>query len=103
VPLTPDDYRAPLARAEQHAREWLESLPERPVRPSQGIEQLEAAFAGALPEHPSDPAAVIDELARLAEPGLMAIGSGRFLVILTMIEKARETNYACVCLTHTLV
>jgi len=78
VPISPEDYRAPLERAAQHAGEWLDSLPSRPVKPREGIEQLEAAFARELPEHPSDPAEVVDELARLAEPGLMAIGSGRF-------------------------
>jgi glutamate/tyrosine decarboxylase-like PLP-dependent enzyme len=78
VPLSPDDYRAPLARAARHAAEWLDSLPSRPVKPREGIERLESAFARALPEGPSDPADVVDELARLAEPGLMAIGSGRF-------------------------
>lgn len=31
-----------------------------------------------LPDRPTDPIVVVDELARLAEPGLMAIGSGRF-------------------------
>jgi len=76
--MTPDDYREPLAHASAHAIEWLESLPERPVGPREGIGQLEEAFAGALPEHPLNPTAVVDELARLAEPGLMAIGSGRF-------------------------
>ena len=78
MPLSPDDYEAPLDRAVLHAREWLDSLPTRPVAPAEGIEGLESAFDAALPEHPSDPAMVVDELARLAEPGLMAIGSGRF-------------------------
>ena len=78
MPLSPDDYEAPLDRAVLHAREWLDSLPTRPVAPADGIENLESAFDAALPEHPSDPAMVVDELARLAEPGLMAIGSGRF-------------------------
>ncbi|MGD8166990.1 pyridoxal phosphate-dependent decarboxylase family protein [Herbiconiux sp. P16] len=78
MPLSPDEYRAPLARAALHAGEWLDSLPTRPVKPREGIDELESAFAGDLPEHPSDPAEVVDELARLAEPGLMAIGSGRF-------------------------
>jgi glutamate/tyrosine decarboxylase-like PLP-dependent enzyme len=78
VPLSPDDYRAPLAQAALHAGEWLDSLPTRPVKPREGIEQLEQAFSGSLPEQPLDPASVVDELARLAEPGLMAIGSGRF-------------------------
>jgi len=76
--VTPEDYREPLDRAARHAIEWLDSLSERPVGPREGIAQLEQVFSDALPEHPSDPAAVVDELARQAEPGLMAIGSGRF-------------------------
>ena len=78
VPLTPEDYREPLAHATAHAIEWLDSLPGRPVGPREGIAQLEEAFSGGLPEHPSDATEVVDELARRAEPGLMAIGSGRF-------------------------
>ncbi|MCS5719754.1 aminotransferase class V-fold PLP-dependent enzyme [Herbiconiux sp. CPCC 205763] len=78
MPFTADEYRAPLAQAVQHATAWLDSVPTRPVKPREGIDELESAFSGSLPEHPSDPAAVVDELARLAEPGLMAIGSGRF-------------------------
>ena len=78
MPLSPDDYRAPLARAVAHAAEWLESIPSRPVHPQQGFVQLESAFAMDLPDDTTAPADVIDELARLAGPGLMAIGSGRF-------------------------
>jgi glutamate/tyrosine decarboxylase-like PLP-dependent enzyme len=78
VPLSPDDYRAPLAHAASHATEWIDSLTSRHVRPQANIEQLETAFAMALPDAPMDPSEVVDELARLAEPGLMAIGSGRF-------------------------
>jgi glutamate/tyrosine decarboxylase-like PLP-dependent enzyme len=78
VPLTPDDYREPLAHAAMHAAEWLNSLATRPVKPREGVAELERAFDRALPERPSDPTEVVDELARLAEPGLMAIGSGKF-------------------------
>ena len=78
MPLTPDEYRAPLAQAAAHATEWLNSLPSRPVSPRENVEQLETAFARELPEGPTDATEVVDELARLAEPGLMAIGSGRF-------------------------
>jgi glutamate/tyrosine decarboxylase-like PLP-dependent enzyme len=78
VPLIPDDYRAPLAHAAAHATEWLQSLPSRAVGPPKNIEQLESAFARELPELPTDATEVVDELARLAGPGLMAIGSGRF-------------------------
>ena len=57
---------------------WLASIPTRPVAPQVGAEKLAAQFSAPLPEHPTDPAEVIDELARLAEPGLMAMPSGRF-------------------------
>ena len=76
--MNPDDYRAPLERAAAHAAEWLNSLPLRQVGPREGIDRLESAFARDLPDGPSDPADVVDELARRADPGLMAIGSGRF-------------------------
>ena len=76
--MNPDDYRAPLERAAAHAAEWLNSLPLRQVGPREGIDRLESAFARDLPDGPSDPAEVVDELARRADPGLMAIGSGRF-------------------------
>lgn len=78
MPLSPDEYRAPLAHAAAHATDWLNSLPSRQVSPQENIEQLESAFAIELPEGPTDATEVVDELARLAEPGLMAIGSGRF-------------------------
>lgn len=78
MPFSPDDFRAPLAHAAAHASDWLDSLPSRRVSPQGNIEQLESAFARELPEGPTDPTEVVDELARLAEPGLMAIGSGRF-------------------------
>jgi len=78
VPLSPDEYREPLAHAVQHASDWLNSVPSRRVRPRDTIDQLESAFALDLPEGPTAATEVVDELARLAEPGLMAIGSGRF-------------------------
>jgi glutamate/tyrosine decarboxylase-like PLP-dependent enzyme len=74
----PDAYRAALDRAREHSLEWLASIQDRPVPPRATADQLAASFSVPLPEHPLDPAEVIDELARLAEPGLMAIPSGRF-------------------------
>lgn len=78
MPLEPDDYSAALDRAQVHARAWLESLPTRPVRPAATADELLSAFGGPLPEHPTAAADVVDELAAKAEPGLMAIPSGRF-------------------------
>jgi glutamate/tyrosine decarboxylase-like PLP-dependent enzyme len=76
--VSPDDYRAPLDRAARHATAWVDSLATRPVRPREAIEALTRAFDEPLPEGATDPAEVVDRLAETAEPGLMAIGSGRF-------------------------
>jgi glutamate/tyrosine decarboxylase-like PLP-dependent enzyme len=74
----PDDFDPALDRAHAHATGWLTSLPTRPVRPGRTADELLADFAFPLQEHPITAAAVVDELARLAEPGLMAMPSGRF-------------------------
>lgn len=76
--FNPDDYRAALDVAHERALAWLDSVPDRPVRPTAGIEAQEAVFSGPLQNGPLDPAAVVAELAEKAEPGLMAMDSGRF-------------------------
>jgi len=63
-------YDKALERASTHAREWLASVPERPVGPRKSADQMAALLARPLPEQPSDPAEIIDELAELADPGL---------------------------------
>ena len=73
-----EDYRAALERAQEHALRWLDSVRTRPVGPQVDADTLAVGFAAPLPLQPTDPATVIDELARLAEPGLMAMPSGRF-------------------------
>lgn len=76
--IRPEQYTRALDRARAHALDWIESLPERAVAPSDDVDAMKRTFGGPLAEGPSDPAAVVDELAVQAEPGLMAIGSGRF-------------------------
>lgn len=78
MPARPGEYAPALARAQEHANRWIDSLPSRPIGPRQDAEQLLARFSMPLQELPIDAAAVVDELARLAEPGLMAIPAGRF-------------------------
>jgi glutamate/tyrosine decarboxylase-like PLP-dependent enzyme len=73
-----DEYRDALSRAEGHALEWLASVNDRQVGPTASIDELVEAFGGSLNSEPRDPGAVVDELARLAEPGLMAMPSGKF-------------------------
>lgn len=72
------DERALLAHTAEIAADYLETLDRRPVRPEAGYGELMQALAGPLPEAGLDPHAVVDELAALAEPGLTAMGSGRF-------------------------
>ncbi|ROP74008.1 aminotransferase class V-fold PLP-dependent enzyme [Curtobacterium sp. PhB115] len=76
--LDPNDYRQALERASEHALDWITSLPERSVPPEIDVGGLLAAIDRPLPDDGADPAAVVDELATLAEPGLMAMPSGRF-------------------------
>ena len=51
---------------------------ERRVAPSVTADELSTVFGGPLPAHGCDPADVVDLLAEGAEPGLMAMPSGRF-------------------------
>ncbi|HEX3337307.1 MAG TPA: aminotransferase class V-fold PLP-dependent enzyme [Jatrophihabitans sp.] len=74
----PEDYKAALDAAATAARRWLTSVPERPVPPRRNADELRAGFGEAIPDGPSDPRTVIDTLAAAADPGLMAIASGRF-------------------------
>jgi hypothetical protein len=73
-----EQYDAALTRAAEHARSWLGSVRSRPVAPRASADELVVAFGGPMPAHGCDAADVIDLLATTAEPGLMAIGSGRF-------------------------
>ncbi len=67
-----------LDRAHLHATAWLDSVPDRPVGAAATYEQMLEALGGPVPAGPTDPAAVVDELATAAEPGLTAMQGGRF-------------------------
>ncbi|HQR26481.1 MAG TPA: pyridoxal-dependent decarboxylase [Nocardioides sp.] len=73
-----EDSAAALARAHEHATRWLASLAERPVPPQATLEEVTAALGEALPDGPSPSVGTVDLLARACEPGLTAMGSGRF-------------------------
>jgi glutamate/tyrosine decarboxylase-like PLP-dependent enzyme len=72
------DVSEVLARTTQIAAGWLKSLDSRPVGERASVEELRARLGGPLPGGPADPLAVVEELARAAEPGLVAIPSGRY-------------------------
>jgi hypothetical protein len=78
VTADPDVYSEPLDRAHAHVMQWLESPCTRSVSPRLNAEQVAATLAGPLADAGIDPAEIVDTLALIAEPGLMAIGSGRF-------------------------
>jgi glutamate/tyrosine decarboxylase-like PLP-dependent enzyme len=71
-------YERVLQAAALHAREWLEQLPDRDVAPRVGADEIRDRALALLAEAPVAAERVVDELAALVEPGLMAINSGRF-------------------------
>ncbi|MBP2216877.1 pyridoxal-dependent decarboxylase [Arthrobacter sp. CAN_C5] len=73
-----EDYTEAMAAAVRHSTAWLHSLPERRVGPIAAAHDLTDAFGGPLPRQGMSAKDVVDFLARTAEPGLMAMPSGRF-------------------------
>jgi glutamate/tyrosine decarboxylase-like PLP-dependent enzyme len=73
-----DDVRRLLEETAAIAAGYLETLGERPVFPDVTPEQLREALGGPLPEHPLEPRQVVAQLAAAAEPGVVAMGSGRY-------------------------
>jgi glutamate/tyrosine decarboxylase-like PLP-dependent enzyme len=67
-----------LETAAAHATQFLRGLADRPVAARAGAEELRARLGGPLPEHPSDPAEVVAQLAKLADDGLVATAGPRF-------------------------
>ncbi len=67
-----------LLRTAEIAGGWLRSLDTRPVAAPATVDELRSRLGGPLPRGPADPLAVVEDLARAAEPGLVAIPSGRY-------------------------
>ena len=72
------DDRELLRRTAEIAADFLGTLDDRPVWPPASIDELRAALGGPLPESPSEPLAVLEELVRAAEPGVVGMQSGRY-------------------------
>ena len=73
-----DDARRLLELTASIAADYVESLGDRRVFPDVTPEELRAALGGPLPEEPLDAREVVTELAAAAEPGVVAMGSGRY-------------------------
>jgi glutamate/tyrosine decarboxylase-like PLP-dependent enzyme len=67
-----------LKRTTDLAVEFLDGLPQRRVGPVVPIEDLRAALGGPLPERGEEPLAVVERLARSADPGLVATAGPRY-------------------------
>jgi glutamate/tyrosine decarboxylase-like PLP-dependent enzyme len=72
------DVRALLHRTADLAADFLDSLEERPVFPHVSVDELRTALHVPLSDESIDPKQVVEELAAAAEPGLVAMPSGRY-------------------------
>jgi glutamate/tyrosine decarboxylase-like PLP-dependent enzyme len=61
-----------------YAQTFIESLDERRIQPTVTADELHERLGGPLPEEGSEPDAVVAELIEAAEPGIVAIPSGRY-------------------------
>jgi len=65
------------------AIEYLRGVDDRPVVPRIEADELRRRLGGPLPEGPQDPVAVVRRLAEDADPGLVAVGGGRYFGFVT--------------------
>jgi glutamate/tyrosine decarboxylase-like PLP-dependent enzyme len=72
------DHRALLRQTADLAADFLDGLPSRPVRASASHEDLVAAMGGALPDRGEAAGEIVDHLAAIADPGLIASAGPRF-------------------------
>jgi glutamate/tyrosine decarboxylase-like PLP-dependent enzyme len=73
-----DPLKDVLGLTAEYAAQFLGSLDERPIRAEASVEELRDALGGPLPEAGREPAQVIAELIAGAEPGVVAMPSGRY-------------------------
>src|SRR4051794_34864732 len=64
--------------AAELAVDYLDRMSDLPVREEASLDELRAALRVPLNDAPLDPAAVVQELARAAEPGLAHVQSPRY-------------------------
>lgn len=73
-----DDQRGALEAAHRHAVAWLDSVGDRAVPPRASVEDVVVRLGERLPLDPRPATETVDLLASACEPGLTAMGSGRF-------------------------
>ena len=67
-----------LSLTADYAAQFLATLDERPIRADASIEELREALGGPLPQTGTDAMQVVADLIAAAEPGVVAIPSGRY-------------------------
>jgi glutamate/tyrosine decarboxylase-like PLP-dependent enzyme len=71
-------YKRSLEIAAKYSQMWLDNIASRGINPTKSVDEMLEIFGGALPVGSTNPAEVIERMARLGEQGLMNMGSGRF-------------------------
>ena len=74
----PENLSLLLDKARQFAGEYIESLEERPVFPDEKSLRAMDALVEPLPEHPSDPSMVLDQLQKIGAPAVVTQTAGRY-------------------------
>ncbi len=77
--MTAPADRGLLTRTAELAQAYLEGQEARPVAHPVVMAELVEALGGPLPDEPGDPLAVVEDLARAVDPGLVVTTGGRFL------------------------
>jgi glutamate/tyrosine decarboxylase-like PLP-dependent enzyme len=72
-----------LKRTREIAESFLAGVDDRPVFPSTTFSELVASLGGPLPDEPQDPLTVIEDLAKAADPGLVASPGPRYFGFVT--------------------
>jgi glutamate/tyrosine decarboxylase-like PLP-dependent enzyme len=73
-----NDVRELLELTAAIAADYLGTLDSRPVFPHVTPDELRAALGGPLPDEPTDPRELVTALTAAVEPGVVAMGSGRY-------------------------
>ncbi len=72
------DERDLLLRTAEIAADYLDTLATRPIGPELRYSEMHAVLDRPVPEGPTEAMAVVEELAAAMEPGITAMGSGRY-------------------------
>lgn len=67
-----------LRRTAEIASDYLDRLPDRPVGSTATVDEMRRALGGALPEAGESAEAVLEHLARAADPGIVATAGPRY-------------------------